>query len=115
GDFAMEAGAFGFVEEPRHLDEPRGRDGAHFLEQYRLAAAQLPDRFEDGEVGFASAVVLDALAIGGCIRRQLAEEGLDEAGFAYACITCDPYKLALAGLGAAPGVAELGECRFAAD
>ena len=68
--------------EPRQLQEPGRRDRTQQRDERAVDAAQLGQRFEDGEVGLAAAVLVDALAAD---AKNIAETRQRNARSASSC------------------------------
>ena len=83
--------------EPRQLQEPGRRDRAQQRHERAVDAAQLRQGFEDGEVGLAAAVLIDALAADAKNIAETRNEMLDQRRLADTRLAGNPDDPAFAG------------------
>ena len=115
GELAPQSLAFGRAGEPRELQQPGRSDCANQIRQRRIAAAQCRERLENGEIGLARAVLLDALPVSAVDVADFGHEALDERGLSHAGLAGDPHDLAPACGGELPCRAQPLERIRAAD
>ena len=89
--------------QPRQLQQPGGRDGAQQGRDRAVAAAELPERFENRQVRLACTVLLDALPAGAGDPAQSRNEVIDERRLADARVARNPDNRALPGAREIPG------------
>ena len=95
GEFAPQAFALGLAAQPGQLQQPGRRDAAQQRGQRGVVAAERGQRLEHGQIRFAGAVLLDALALreghraerGGKVvdQRRLADAGFAGHQHSWLC------------------------------
>ena len=108
-DLLLEGGALAGVAQRGKGGQPHGRVAAQGLDGGRRAHAgdEALQRFEQGQVGLARPVVLDALAVaerGRARDHRAAQEALDQRRLADAGLTGHQHELSLARFRATQGL-----------
>ena len=96
GELAAQSLALGCTAQPRQLQQPCRSDGADQLHQPRIAPAQCRERFQNGQIRLAFAVLLDALPVRAMDVARFGHEAFDQRGLPHARFAGDPHDLALA-------------------
>ena len=92
--------------EPRQLQQPGRRHRAQQARNRAVAAAQLRERFENGKIRFARAVVLHALAARTSDVAEARDEMFDQRRLADAGFAGNPDHRSLAAARDIPGAAK---------
>src|SRR5262249_40491881 len=95
-DLATQQLSIRSVDQKRHRQKPHRLAGAKPIDDLAMLSAQLPDGFENRQIGFAGTVLFQALTATyayGSIGSNAASESINQDSLADACFSGDENDL----------------------